>query len=209
MDPVKLPDPQGMISRIKAKLPRNCSVRKSPFCEHIIGMRMQGISYHSISAFLLSQGEQYRIPATTIWRNIEATKLKIELPYAEELKERWGGSIDLSAAVEIANQILVQRGRIDKMVRYEESRREKTPGFYNKSIRAEMETLNNMVRTYQAMMEDPRDAVKKRVEADQALNWGVPEATLEGETAAVLTDMILRDELKIGEPNAVGQNKPN
>jgi hypothetical protein len=69
----KLPDPHGMIARVRARLPKNCSVRLSKYCDHIIAMRMQGLPFHQIETWLTEQGEAQRIPATTIWRNLQST----------------------------------------------------------------------------------------------------------------------------------------
>lgn len=204
MDIVKLPDPQGMISRIRSNLPRNCSVKKSPFCDHIIGMRLQGISYHQIEDFLKKQGKEFRIPSTTVWRNLEATKLQVELPYAEELKERWGGKFDLDVAKELANQILVQRKRVDQMVRHEQERKINNPGFYNKAIRAEMETLTNTLRCLKDMMKSPDEAVRERVAADGMAKALDPSFEVDKDTADLLQEMILSGEFKIN-----GDQKPS
>lgn len=203
MDIIKLPDPHGMISRIRSRLPVNCSIRKSPFCDHIIGMRLQGISYHQIEDFLIEQGKEFRIPSSTIWRNFEATKLKIEIPYGEELKERWGGQFDLDMAKELGNQILVQRQRINQMVRHEQDRKAANPGFYNKAIRAEMETMNSLVRNLREMMKSPEEAVRERVEADRLNAAASPDFEVQDDAAKFLTDLILKGEV------SVSGDKPN
>ena len=145
MSSTKLADPHGMIARIRRSLNPNCAVRLSPYCDVLISMRMQNIPYLQMEKFLIEQGkeknENYRISAPTLYRNFMKTKLNIELPYAEELAERWGGRIDLDLVRELSGQILIQRQRVDKLVRREQQMQRKTPGYHDKRIRAEQDAL--------------------------------------------------------------------
>lgn len=203
----RYPDPQGMISRVRARLPRNSSVRMSQFCDHIIAMRLQGVPYHGIEKWLQSKGKEFRIPAATIWRNFKATKIKIVLPYAEELAEKWGGGIDIDLARELSRQILVQRNRVDHMVIQEAEKRKTSPMFTNKLIRAEMETLNNLIHSMTMMLKSPMEAADERARAESLLKKVGGELELNEAAQNTLVDMILSGDLKIGggdEPKPVG-----
>jgi len=209
----KIADPQGMISRIRSKMPPNCAVRKSPYCDFIIAMRMQGIAFLKIEEFLISQDKKLRISAPTIWRCFEhANKagMTVELPLAEELKERWGGSIDLDLANEMAGQVLLQRQRIDKMIRQEQKVQESKPGQFNKLIRAEMETLNSLVSTLNKMLKSPVEAAEERAKADDIRKGVAPEfEALTPDAEAMMTDMILGGDLKVDSGNSDNKQAVN
>lgn len=185
-----------MISRVKSRLPKGCAVARSPFCEIIIAMRMQGVDFRSIEKFLISEGEEYRISAPTIHRNLARTKLAVELPYAEEVAERWGGRIDLDLVREMSGQIMAQRQRIDRLQRAEVERQAKTPGYHDKRIRQERDSLSEMIKTLHGMMKSPLDAAREGMEADAILDKGRTIA-LTPDAAAVLKDMILSGELSL------------
>lgn len=192
---VKLADPHGMISRIKSRLNKACAVARSPFCEVVISMRMQGIPFREIEGWLIRQGQEYRIPACTILRNLKDTKLQVNLPYAEELAERWGGSIDLDLVRELQGQILAQRERISRMQKHEAEQAKKRPGWADKRIRGEVETLNGLIKTLQSMMKDPEEAVKERALADAQTTYPV---AMSEDGLAVLTELLLSGDLKMG-----------
>jgi hypothetical protein len=193
----KIPDPQGMISKIRSKMPPNCSVRKSPYCDMIIAQRLQGVPYRSIKQFLDGQGMQHSIPVATIARNLDCAKEAIELPYAEELAERWGGSIDLDAIRMLAGQILLQRRRIDKMVKAEVEKQKTNANFFDKRIRAEMETFQNQLKSYQSQLKDPILAARERYQADGIVQ--ASELTLTAEGEKQLTDLVLSGQLRLGD----------
>jgi len=197
----QIADPHGMISRIRHKMPPNCAVRKSNYCDHIIAMRMQGIAFLKIEEFLISQGKNFRISAPTIWRCFEhANKagVTVELPLAEEMKERWGGSIDLDLATELGNQVLIQRKRIDALVRQEMKAQETNPRHFNKLIRAEMETLNSLIGNLNKMMKTPIDAAEERAKADDIRKGVNPDIdALTPDAEALMTDLILNGDLKV------------
>lgn len=196
-DIARYPDPQGMISRVKARLPKNCSVKMSPYCDYIIAQRLQGVPYQAIEKWLKERGQDFRIPAATIWRNIRATKIRINLPYAEELAEQWGGQIDLDLARELSRQILVQRQRVDHMVQQEADKRKSMPTFTNKLIRAEMETLNSLIHSLAGMLKNPMAAAEERAKADALVRKLGDGMDMTPEAEGVLTEMILSGGLKI------------
>jgi hypothetical protein len=208
-DIAKYPDPQGMIARVRSRLPKDCSVRKSQYCDYVIAQRLQGIPYHAIEKWLGEKGKEHRIPQATLWRNFRATKIRIELPYAEELAEQWGGSIDMDLARELTRQILTQRRRVDHMVVQEAKKRDQAPLYTNRLIRAEMETLNNLIANLHKMMKSPMEAAEERAKAAGLLKkvTGEMDMTEEGENA--LVEMILSGALKLGGTDEGSPSKPS
>lgn len=159
---------------------------------------MQGVPYDAIEEFLKQQGDKFVIPKATLWRNLQAAKKEVELPYAEEIAERWGGSIDIDAARELQRMILVQRRRVDKMVKKEEEK-QKLPtssSYFDKRIRAELETLSQMVGQYYRLMKSPMDAADERKKADEEIRK--TEVDMTPETANQLADLLLKGKLTIG-----------
>lgn len=196
----KLPDPHGMISRIKSRLPRNCAVARSPYCEVIISMRMQGIDFRSIEKWLIEQGDEFRISSPTICKNLLRTKLSVELPYAEELAEKWGGRIDLDLARELAGQVIAQRKRVDLMQRQEEEKQKHNKRFFDKRLRQERDTLVEMTKTLHSMMKSPLDAANEALAASGLLT-GL-NLSLSADATAVLKDLLLSGEMQFGETDS-------
>jgi len=192
----KLPDPQGMIARVRGRLSVRCAVRKSKFCEIIISMRMQGIPYRKIEEWLIEQGEEYRISAATLFRNLKKTKLKVELPYAEEMAERWGGRIDLDFARELAGQIIAQRERVDHMQRQELESQKSNARYFDRRLKPERELLNNMIKNIASMMKSPLEAAQEAVEANALI--GALGFKMSEDTAHLLKEMLLSGELQYG-----------
>lgn len=197
-----LPDPAGMISRIKSRLAMNCAVKNSPFCEVIISMRMQGVDYRAIEKFLRDQGEEHRISSVTIWRNLKGTKLKVELPYAEELAEKWGGRIDIDLARELTGQILAQRNRVDDLQRKEIETQKLKPHFHDKRIVKERMALADLVKSLHSMMKSPLEAANEAIAASEMNRATQPNLTAEGEAA--IRELILSGQLRLGDSSATG-----
>lgn len=194
----RLPDPHGMIARVRSKFPPNCSIRLSKFCDHIIAMRLQGVPYQKIAEWLEEQGKEHRIPIATLWRNFKQTKMRIELPYAEEIAERWGGTIDLDVGRELAGQVMLQRMRVDKLVKAEARKQETSPTYLDKRIRFEMEVMNDMMRNLHGMMKDPVDAANERAKAD-AIKGGTQPIAMSQDAEKLMEDMILSGDIKFKE----------
>ncbi len=148
----KLADPYGLIHRVKVRMKPNCSTRMSPFCEVIISMRMQGVSCDNVEKWLVDQGEEYRIPAATIWRNLKDCAVEVSLPYAEELAEKWGGRMDMDLVRELGGQVLLQRQRVDAMSRQEAEARAENPRWFNHFILKERELLRILIKDLHNMM---------------------------------------------------------
>jgi len=192
----KLPDPHRMIARIRGRMSKNCAVRKSPYCDVVISMRMQGIPYRQIEAWLIEQGDEHRISAATILRNLTKTKLKVELSYAEELAEKWGERIDLDHARELAGQIIAQRKRVDKMQRLEEERQEDRAGYFDRRLKGERELLAKMIKDMAGMMKSPLEAAQEAMEAGALM--GALSFQMSEDAKNVLKDMLLSGELRYG-----------
>lgn len=199
----KLPDPHGMIARVKGRMSKNCSVRISLYCDIIISMRMQGIPYRQIEAWLIDQGDEHRISASTLYRNLTKTKLKVDLPYAEELAEKWGERIDLDHARELAGQIIAQRKRVDKLQRLEEELQKHNQRYFDRRLKPERELLMNMIKTMAAMMKSPLEAAQEAMEAGALM--GAIGFSMTEDATTVLKDMLLSGELQYGELDETSQ----
>ena len=193
----KLPDPHGMIARVRSRMSKNCAVRRSPYCDIVISMRMQGIPYRQIEEWLIDQGPEYRISCSTLMRNITKTKLKVELSYVEEMAEKWGERIDLDYARELAGQIVAQRDRVDKMQRQEIVSQEKNKRYFDRRLKPERELLTNMIKTINAMMKSPLEAAQEAMEAGALM--GAIGFKMSEDARGTLKEMLISGELKYGE----------
>ena len=66
----KMLDSKGIMARAKARMPVDCAVRKSQYCDEILSLRLQGFSYRKIEEWLREKGRQFAIPAATLCRNL-------------------------------------------------------------------------------------------------------------------------------------------
>lgn len=162
-----LVDPHGMIANVRRRLSKQCAVALSPFCDSIIAMRMQGVPLRDIEKWLIEQGQESRIPASTIFRNLKNVKIDVKLPLAEEIAERWGGAIDIDMARELSGQVLIQRERIDKLVRRELDQQKTNLGYHDKRIHREQEMLVSLVAQLRQLVKDPDEALKERQRLDK------------------------------------------
>lgn len=144
----KVLDPKGKIAKAKARMPAACSVRKSVLCDEIISLRLQGHSYRKIEEWLREQGPEHSIPAATLCRNLQRGLGAVQefMPVFEETAEINGGDITLDASRTLTGQAMVQRIRIDYMIRQEAEKRKTRPGYSNPRIRQEMETHLQLVQ---------------------------------------------------------------
>lgn len=196
----RLPDPVGMIRRIKVKMQPNCSVRKSKYCEQIIAMRMQGITFQEIDNWLTEQGIEHRIPASTIWKNFKGTKMRIDLTHAEEIAEKWGGTIEISPLRELAAQIMIQKRRIDKLIRRELKEQEKDGryGYHDRRIKVEMDSFRESVKTFQTLSLGPVEAAEEARRAEENA-IATSKVTMSKDGEEVLVQLILSGDLNLGE----------
>jgi len=203
----KLPDPHGMIARIRARMSKNCAVRKSPYCDIIISMRMQGIPYRQIEAWLIDQADEYRISASTLMRNLTKTKLKVELSYAESLAEKWGERIDLDHARELAGQIIAQRQRVDKMQVLEIERQKESPRFFDRRLKGERELLSKMLKDMAQLMKSPLEAAQEAMEAGALM--GAIGFKMSEDATAMVKDLLLTGDLQYGEIDPTSEYGPH
>jgi len=197
----RLPDPQGMIARIKGRIPKNCAVRVSPYCEVIISMRMQGINFRKIEEWLIDQGPEHRIAASTICRNIKQSQIIVELSKVEEMAEQWGGRIDLDLLRELAGQIILQRKRVDILQTREEEKQQDSKYYMDKRIRHERALLVDMVKTLFSMMKTPLEVAVEAFEA--AALFGPVQMDVNEDAMAVIRDLILSGELALAPSDEI------
>jgi len=192
----KLADPQGMIRLVKGRLPKNCSIRKNKYCEHIIAMRLQGVAFHKIADWLEGREGNHRIPSATLWRNFKKTQLKVSLTWAEELIEKYGGEVDIDLVKEMTSQILTQKVRIDKMVRGEKEKQKGNSRYMDRRIRQEMETLQKLLVALQAMKKTPQELMAEAMAADALENTTTFKLT--DAASEALTQLILEGAIEVG-----------
>jgi hypothetical protein len=206
----KLADPEGLIARVRSRLNPQCAVRLSPYCDVIIAMRMQGVDFRGIEKWLLQQGDQFRIPPATLHRNLRATKLQVNLTYAEEMLERMGGQVDIDLVTEMSKTVWTQKQRVDLLVRDEQTRRAQ-PGsesYMDRRIRHELEVYNELLRALHTVLQEAPIKARQAAEAEQQRldSQGI---TATKDALVVLRDLILNDELRMGgsDANPTGPTK--
>lgn len=106
----------------------------------------------------------------------------------EEIAENWGGEIPFSPARDLAGQCMIQRTRIDYMVRAELEKRKTRPGYFDGRIRREMET-------YVLLMTQAEISSEKT--GKDIGDPGSLTAELAPEAASLLARMILDGEIKV------------
>lgn len=185
-----------MISKIRAKLPRRSAVRQSRYCDHIIALRLQGNSFSKISKWLEVQGEEFYISPVSISENFKKAKREIEIPYAEEVAERWGGDIDFDAAHELKRSILLQRRRIDRLIRAEDDKAKTAPDYFNPKIKYEIRCLAILIKQYQSMMKSPVEAADERLQADNITRVTQDDQNADMQLAQKLEELILKGEIE-------------
>lgn len=208
MKRVRLPDPKGRIAAVRNGMSPDCSVRKSPLCDAIIGLYLTGTSFSQIELWLIQQGEIYRIPAPTLWRNLSKGDKNNERDkfqtHIENEIESVGGMVNLSAVNEAQNNYLLQKKRVDFLVRAEQEKR-KEPGrenYHDKRLAVEQKILNELLLTYQ------KASGGGLLSRDEEGVTNPDGLSLSEDARKVLSDMILNEELKV-DPSALRLVKPN
>lgn len=200
-----LPDPLGMLARIKSKMNPQCAVRRSTYCDYIISMSMQAVPYRDIEAWLIEQGPQYRIAASTICKNLKTSKLDVRLTHAEEKLEKLGGFINLNHVRELSQLIITQKGRVDHLVRLEEEKR-KDPAlkhYSDKRIAQEMDLMAGMIKSLNSILALTKDDAAKRLEESmKAMDDQGLKMTADGKT--MLTDLLLHGDLVVTSDDLAG-----
>ena len=192
----KLPDPLGQIARIRAKLPKNCKIRQSPWVDHIIALRMQGVSYRQVEQFLIERGAKFRISAVVLCRSFNKVKGMVNIPLAEAMAEAWGGGFDLDLARELAGQIVLQRERVDHLSKVEKEGQKANERFVVRQIAPERALLVKMIDSLHGMMKDPMEAADElRRLRDEAAGESV---SMTPDAEDLMAEMIIRGELRLG-----------
>lgn len=198
--PRRLTDPSGLIERIRRRLNPRCAVARSPFCDYIISMRMQGIPWREIENWLIEQGEEHRISSPGLFKCFKNAKMEVKLSYAEEMLEKMGGVVKLDVIREMSQNVITQKERVDRLVRGEVEKRASSKEYANyvdKRIRPEMTLLQSMMKELHQLLEKtPQQAA---AEAEEALRIMDQQGiTVSEDAAAVLADMIINGEIKAG-----------
>lgn len=181
------PDPKGKIAKAKAKMPAACSVRKSKFCDEIISLRLSGQSYRKIEDWLRGKGAEHAIPAATLCRNLMTGLGNTQdfMPVYEEVAEQNGFDITIDPGRSLAGQALIQRQRIDYMIRNESLKQRASPGYSNSKIRQEMETYLQLVKAaaeYELAKDgEEKDVTKGNSDLSQEAEDALAELILSGE----------------------------
>jgi len=192
-----LPDPHGLIGRVRSRLNKACAIRQSPFCDVIISMRLQAIPYRDIEKWLIEQGQEYRISAPTIFRNLKETKVQVNLSWAEEMIEKMGGTVTIDIIREMSQNIYTQKQRVDTLVRNEKEKQKVNPAYSDKRVRQEMVVQNDMLTKLHAMLAKvPGSAVDKMEEDIKKLEQN--GIGLTQDASDVLTDLIINGDIVIG-----------
>lgn len=198
----KIPDPSGIIAKIRARLNPKCGIRLSPYCDVIISMRLQAVPFRDIEAWLMKQGDQFRLSAPTIFRNFKQAKVPVKLTYAEEMLGNLGGQVELDLVRELSQNIWTQKERIDMLVRAEKRKREATgsEGYVDKRIRAEMAVHNDMMSKLHTILSNaPKNA---QTAEDLEVRKMEGQVFFTDDALSVLRDMILGGEIQVG-PNDI------
>lgn len=205
-----LADPHGIIAKIRARMSRDCAVRRSPYCDHVIAKRLQGISYTKIRDWLWDQNPDLAIPVPTLARNLaKAVKLsEMDQSVAEQIAEMWGGSLEFDLERTIAGQALVQRQRIDDMVKAEKERKKVKSGYMNPRIRQEMETLSSLLAQLERIKgaRDKEEAGKEILTGKEVEESEIGKITMDKDGEQALTELILQGRLKIVLPIPPGNS---
>jgi hypothetical protein len=201
---VRLVDPQGMITRIRAKLNPKCAVRLSPYCDVIISMRMQGVELRQIEKWLIEQGDQFRIPANTIHRCLQRTNLPVKLTYAEEMLEKLGGQVDVNLVNEMSKNVWIQKQRVDQMVRDEQTRRAQPNNetYTDRRVRHELEVYNMLLQALHTVLQEAPVKAQQAAKAEQQRldSQGIAASK---DALVVLRDLILNNELVLGGSDVI------
>lgn len=115
-------DGDGRILRIRQHLRVKCALRKSPYCDWIIALRLQGVTYPQLSRWLFER--DYGMPIATLCVNLK----NIAVPNRTREADAIGGRFGTDEEAELEGQIAMLRGRIDKMHNYEKARQAGSPG---------------------------------------------------------------------------------
>lgn len=192
----RLADPAGKIAGIRAKLNPRCAVRKSRYCEILISQFLQGMPYQEMEAWTERQGPEHRISTTTIWRNFMKAGLAASKTMVEEQVEANGGVIHLDLVREAKQNILMQKQRIDHLVRSETEKRTRQgfEHYHDKRIAQEIKLQQEMIAALAKMIADETHLHPEDAEETKARQSPLH---LSEEAKPVLADMLINEEIKL------------
>lgn len=196
-------DPTGVIAKVRGRMPRDCSVRQSAFCDHIIAMRMQGVSYGKIAAWLVEQDPNEFIPPGTLFRNLKKGfgTMQVQLPLYEEKADKWGGSLHIDVEREVAGAILLQRGRLDRMLRMEGKIQKEKPGYRDTRLRGEMELLTEQLALLHEVQKDLTAVNDAKKQTEKALHGSNLVLTAEAET--LMLSLVLQGKIGLSAERVI------
>lgn len=195
---VKLVDPDGRVRAAKRNLNKEGAVRRSPFCEVIISLWLQGAGWRDIEQWLIAQGPDYRIPSTTLWRNFKKAGLdtRRSLTKIEEEIEANGGVVFIDIVNEARNNLLLQKRRIDHLVRTEAFRKtQKGSEFYHdKRVAQELKAQAELIALYSKIL----DQASGKGEDSKKEGEGQP-LKMTSEAKVLLVEMLISGEIELGD----------
>jgi len=141
-----------IIEHLVSQMQKGCSVRKSPYCHNLVSMRMQGSTFGELAVYLLSKGEDFAIPVSTLSRNLKMLEKENYVPCATLLIETWGGSRNVDLLREIENLIHLQKVRVDRVVRREQRLiAGGRPDYIDRNVKEEMSALGDLIKIRKAL----------------------------------------------------------
>lgn len=194
LEPDDIPDPTAVISDIRNKLKQGCAVLLSKWCNLIICKRLQGATFKEIEEMLCEKGLEFRISAPTIWRNMaQAGVDKTDYRWTE-IVEAWGGEKDVNIQDELRSQIIMQKTRINALVKREADLRKADDKYMDRRVRGEMETYVLLLKSlFETSIED--GAIAKGEKLGK-------EMEIDAESEKIIEEMILKGALR---PTATNQ----
>jgi hypothetical protein len=139
-------DYAGKLAQVKRKLPYRSAIRKSDFCDHIISMWLQGYQFEKISKFLNEQGAEFYISAHTLSKTLRPIRDTFLTPVGSKIINDLGGSVEVSVEDELKQLILIQKQRIDSLLRKENGLNASGEGKYYSQVRHEIETMLSITK---------------------------------------------------------------
>lgn len=199
-------DAGRVLDRIRSKMSASCSVRRSPFCNDIIAMRLGGTPFSRISQWLSTKGKEFEISPSTLESNIKPAMVKARvlekdfMMLAVEAQERLGTVFSTDIMLEFDGMVYTQKYRIDYLLRKEKGRQQTDPSTtysdrrIGKEIKLLADILYRMARV-QYLMRDVRSLDNE--------DTGGEEETLEleEETLSFLESAILSGKVSVLKVN--------
>ena len=167
------------------RMPKGCSVRKSPYCNELVSMRIRGATYGELGAFLSRKGVEFAIPQSTLSRNLKPLETAELVPCATLIIEQWGGNRTIDLKKEVDDIIQVQKVRVDRLVRREERLvAAGRPDYVDRNVKEEMGALADLIKLRKTLDTEaisPETEKKEPVVVSQAAKDTLANLILGGE----------------------------